>query len=511
MKSNLFLLLTIILVATSSAHGQIHGTSPNWTPPTSLPKPNTLGDISKGGIGQNIIQLSTGELIQCFTEKFPFPSGPSRIYFAKSTDDGLTWSIPVIDTPFIYTNVVFAPTIAKDTSDNIHIIWQRNVPSKDIYYAKFDKNFNVLIDTVKVTQFNFHNSFHSAYVTVDRSNKVHVMWHDGSVDSNSTANYFAKVMYRQSPNGGISWNNQLILSDTSIHKHAGFPRANFNGADGDTLAIPWRQFVSNVPSNWDVWIAYSINSGNTWSRILAAGTDSTEWDPGIVVDKNNRIHLHYHEYKKGNQLMSTIEYIYSDNLGNSWSPIQTLSPTGIRGQLSVFAYDYVSDIHCICWKDERDFVNSVNTKADVMCSFSTNGGINWLGQEFVNDLDSLSTGFKSVEVGNNNTLYVTYEYADSTGRKSIWFSKRQNTVSIFENEAPSALNWELFPNPARNNLEIITNISDFNLQIFDLNGCMINSIANEKKIDISNLNNGIYMLILYSNNTYSAKKIIIQN
>lgn len=510
MKIKLFLSVLIVFASQVGIYGQIHGTSHNWTTPTMLPKPHATGDVTKGGVGQNIIQLSTGELIQCFIEKFPYPSGPSKIYFAKSTDDGLSWSIPSIDTPFVYTNVVFSPTIAKDTWDNIHVIWQRNVPTKDIYYAKFDKNFNLLIDTVKLTQYNFHNSLNSALITIDRSNRVHVMWHDGSTDSISTYSYFAKIMYRQSPDGGLTWNNQIILSDTTIHKHAAFPRASFRGASGDTIAIPWRQFVSSVPSNWDVWMAYSTNSGNSWNRVLVGSSDSSEWDPGIVVDKNNRIHLHYHEYKKGNMLMASMEYLYTDNLGSSWSPVATLSPSGIRSQLSVFAYDYTSDIQCICWKDERDFVTTLNPKADVMCSYSTDGGNTWFGQEFVNDLDTVSTGFKSVEVGNNNTIYLTYEFADSTGRKSIWFSKRQNTISILEQNPNTSIYWKLFPNPASTHLEIITTLDNFNTRIYDLKGTLIHSASNEKNLDISNLNNGIYFVVIYSDYIYSSKKIIIQ-
>lgn len=489
---------------------QLHGTSPNWTTPSVLPKPNNLGDDSKGGVGQNIIQLSTGELIQCFTEKFPFPSGSTKIYFAISSNDGASWSIPAIDTPFISTSVVFGPTIAKDKSDNIHVIWQRNVPSKDIYYAKFDKNFNLLIDTVRVSQFRIHNSLHSAYISVDRSDKVHVMWHDGNSDSTSTNSYFSKTMYRQSPDGGLTWNNQIILSDTTIHKHAAFPRANFSGAPGDTLAIPWRQYVSTTPSNWDVWMAYSVNGGLSWSRSNVANSDSTEWDPGIVVDKNNRIHLHYHEYKKGNLLMSTMEHKYTDNLGTTWSPVATLSPPGIRSQLSVFAYDHSTNTQCICWKDERDFINSQKTRADVMCSFSTNDGVSWIGQEFVNDLDTIPTGFKSVEVGNNNTLYVTFEYADNTGRKSIWFSKRTGTDVSYREQTNFIHNTTIYPNPTNRSISIRSSVKVKKWRVIGLRGDLLLSGTETENISLGELPSGVYFLMIDTFEGQQHEKLIIQ-
>lgn len=257
MKKNICISTIILFTSIAVAFAQLHGTSPNWTNPAVLPKTNPVKSVTKGGVGQNIVRLSSGVLIQCFLED-PGTSS-AKIQFAKSTDDGVTWSIvPGIDTPFVYTNVVFAPTIAKDTSDNIHVIWIRNVPTRDMYYAKFDKNFNRLIDTVKITSLKFHNHLEGSYITVDRGNKVHIMWNDGDAKTPSNSTYFTKVMYRQSPDGGITWNNQIILSDTTIHKHAAFPRVNFGGTKGDTLAIPWRQEVID-PSNWDIWMAYSTD------------------------------------------------------------------------------------------------------------------------------------------------------------------------------------------------------------------------------------------------------------
>lgn len=510
MKKHLTAILVLIIFTNS--FGQSHGTSSNWTIPSTLPKPNALGDMTKGGIGQNIIQLSTGELIQCFTETFPYPSGPTKIYLLKSNDDGLTWGALTNYSPTSKTNIPFVPTIAKDTSDNIHMVWQRNLPNKAIYYSKMDKNFNVLIDTVKISDYSFHNNFESLYITVDRENRVHIMWHDGDTDQPSSLSYFSKVMYKQSPDGGFNWANQKILSDTTSYNgmHSGFPRANFVGASGDTIAIPWRQEKFSNSTDWDVWMAYSTDGGINWDRIIIGNTDSTEWDPGIIVDKNNRIHLHNHEYKKGNLQMTSMEYFYSDNLGVSWSPIQTLSPAGIRSQLSVFAYDYSTNTQCICWKDERDYINSVDSKADIMCSYSTDGGETWFGQEFVTDLDTIPTGFKSIEVGNNNMLYLTFEYPDSTGRKNIHFSKRANTISLIDIKNDNEVKWELFPNPVSNDLFIITPLTDFTIKFFDSKGNLLSTTINGSYIDISSLQNGIYIAVVNYKTGFSAKKIIVQ-
>lgn len=508
MSKKILLLLGVFACLIVYVFGQLHGTSPNWTAPVALPKTSSSINVSKGGVGQNLIRLQSGAIIQCFLEN-PGVS-TAKIRFAKSTDDGNTWSlVPGLDAPFTYTTAVSGPTIAKDTADNIHVIWIRNVPTKDIYYAKFDKNFNLLIDTVKITSFQYHNSLNGPYITVDRSNKVHITWHDGNVDNPSSPTYFAKVMYRQSPDGGVTWNNQLILSDITVQKHAAFARMSFAGAKGDVLAIPWRQEVVD-PNNWDVWMAYSTDGGNSWTRKNVANSDSAEWDPGIVVDRNNRIHLHYHEYKKGNLVFSTMEYKYTDDLGASWSPVQTLSIPNIRSQLSVFAYDYATNLQCICWKDERDWINNKNTRADIMCSFSTDSGNTWVGQEFINDLDTLETIFKSTEVGSNGALYATYEYTDpATNLRNIWFTKRASALSI-DGSKENNFSWNIFPNPSTNTISIQTELINYAIDLYDITGKLVFHSDKGDTVDIRNIPSGMYLLKISSGSSFKTRKIIIQ-
>lgn len=251
--------------------------------------------------------------------------------------------------------------------------------------------------------------------------------------------------------------------------------------------------------------------GVSWTRINVANSDSAEWDPGIVVDKNNRIHLHYHEYKKGNYMFSTMEYKYTDNLGASWSPIQTLSVPGIRSQLSVFSYNHSSNVHCICWKDERDWIYFNDIAPDVMCSFSTDSGNTWVGQELVNDLDTIPTSFKSVEVGSNSALYVTFEYEDPiTNRTSIWFTRRTPVLSVNMENMATNFSWNAFPNPAKNKIFIRTDLKNYTLDMYDVSGKVVYHSYEGNTIDITNIPSGVYVLKISSDNFFKVQKIMIQ-
>ena len=501
------ILLSSSLLISISIYAQ-HGVSTNWSPEYVLSKTSPTKDASKGGTGQNIIRLSNGDIVQCFVET----PGMAKIYLVKSTTDGTTWNTPVNYSPTLMTNVVSGPTIAKDTADNIHMVWIRNVPDKAMYYSKMDKDFNVLIDTIRIDNPTIVYNHAAPYITVDRKMRVHVLWHVGDVDLASTSTEFAKVSYVSSNDNGLTWGLQKIISDTTSHKHAAFPRANFSGVNSDTLAFPWRQEVVSTTA-WDVWIAYSTDGGATWTRTLAAGTANSEWDPGVVVDKNNRIHLHYHEYQGTSFSNPKIEYAYSDDLGTTWSPanpFSSISPTSIRSQLSVFAYDFETNLQCICWKDERDFVSPIDGNADVMCSFSSDGGISWQGQEFVTDIDTTELIFKSIEVGSNGILYSTYEFDDINGKRSIYLRKRNAIVSINElNNTNSSVT--VYPNPTNGDVRIILqNQNLISTKIYNSIGELIREIYTSE-FSISDLPNGLYFLQIQSNNSTHTSKIIKNN
>jgi hypothetical protein len=118
MKSKIIVILCLMaIISQRKINAQTHGTSPNWTTPTPIPKFNILGSATKGGTGQNILQLGSGELIQCYLEQFPYPSGPKKVYFSKSLDDGNTWGVPNNYLPTTKTPFALGPTIAKDSKD----------------------------------------------------------------------------------------------------------------------------------------------------------------------------------------------------------------------------------------------------------------------------------------------------------------------------------------------------------------------------------------------------------
>ncbi len=104
----------------------------------------------------------------------------------------------------------------------------------------------------------------------------------------------------------------------------------------------------------------------------------------------------------------------------------------------------------------------------------------------------------------NQTDYITWNFEESTGSLPI---EEQIAFNQFVH---------VYPNPAKEfiNIKIEKNkyfdYTDFSIYLYDLNGKRIKKTIKENSIDISNLNPGIYILKLISENLTATKKIIKQ-
>lgn len=89
----------------------------------------------------------------------------------------------------------------------------------------------------------------------------------------------------------------------------------------------------------------------------------------------------------------------------------------------------------------------------------------------------------------------------------------ENTVYEFRNTTLDISNFtdlyfDLYPNPATDIINIKTDLSKFEIEIFNLFGQSVIKSSNDKEINISNLTKGSYLVRINSNNKTFTKKII---
>jgi hypothetical protein len=81
------------------------------------------------------------------------------------------------------------------------------------------------------------------------------------------------------------------------------------------------------------------------------------------------------------------------------------------------------------------------------------------------------------------------------------------TVSLNEEE----LNFSVYPNPFTSNVDVRSNENMESIQVVDITGKVVktmNTDGNFASLDLSNLTNGAYTIVINSNNSVSTKRII---
>jgi hypothetical protein len=421
-----------------------------WSPEFALPKVAT-NSVCSGGVPNNMTVLSSGRTYIVFKET---TNSGSRFKFTWTDDHGTNWAAPLPFNPQPAAPPTGLPSIVADTTDRLHCSWASGTA---IHYAGLDAVSHTFSEYTQITNSGKNIAFQQ--VTADRSNRLHVVWHTGNPESASDT---AEVWYAQRPAGATSFNAPVMLSQNDGF-HSAFPTADFTGAGGQVLAVAWRDTTANpfVPgSDWNIKFRSSTNGGATWNaeQTLASGTDR-QFDPLLVVDRHDRIHMAYHAYP-GLPLAPNSNYValaYSTNAGVDWqnaygsNGFARISPVAENHSLCKAAYDYAHDLVWYFWK-----------KRDGSAEDLVGAGVFRRGEvvSAIENLTALGGGaaaFHNFAVGPDGRLRAHYSRSTVTPTNPF----DQATIFYRERELPPALAPTLTLLSATNDLATIAWESEF--------------------------------------------------
>lgn len=121
--------------------------------------------------------------------------GNNEIYYAKSTNEGVNWTNPKRMTWNASSSAY--PAIAAGTGNDIHIVWQDDGPGNDEIYYKRSTNGGTTWPLTKRMTWNSGDSMYPS-IASDTSDNIHLVWTDLSSGNN-------EVFYKKSTNGGTNW------------------------------------------------------------------------------------------------------------------------------------------------------------------------------------------------------------------------------------------------------------------------------------------------------------------
>jgi hypothetical protein len=144
------------------------------------------------------------------------------------------------------------------------------------------------------------NIIHGTGITTSNTGLVHVPY---NLDSQNN-----QLRYLRSKNNGDTWEaTRDLVADMGTFCFSCNPRQHpivGSAADptGKYVAITWASRMSGGQSDDDVWLLYSKDGGDTWSKPIRVNDNtatSRQFESWVAVDKYGRVHVAWTDFRDG--------------------------------------------------------------------------------------------------------------------------------------------------------------------------------------------------------------------
>jgi hypothetical protein len=297
---------------------------------------------SYGYEGRNLVRSSTGSLHLLYHE---LVDNRRFVFHITTEDNGENWSQPVvIDNSNFYGGM---PSVAIDSLNRLHVAWHAQKldgSNYNIYYCRSEDLGISWTNPILVSKIFTTNDQLYAAIAVDQNNNPHIVWNTVV----GTESNIGDVHYNFSQDGGTSWPNDKMISNSNDHR-CFVPTIDFT-SDG-------KAWVFYVDGDFDqnTRKAYFVNSNDyqLWSSPQAATTSGILYDSFVsfAVDYQDQIHLVYADnYSPGD-----IRIMYTKYSAGFWKPPIPVAKSITGGNVSYpnIAVDENNDIYLV-YRDDME-------------------------------------------------------------------------------------------------------------------------------------------------------------
>jgi hypothetical protein len=272
--------------------------------------------------------------------------GNFDIFFAVSTDGGQTFSEP--ENISENTGDSFAPRISSE-GNNVYVVWQDDTPGNvDIIFARSTdggQTFSIPPDNLSE---NAGGSFGPQIST--EGNKVYVVWWDTTIGNRD-------ILFARSTDGGQTFS----IPPDNLSENAGASAGPRISSEGNNVYVIW---TDTTPGNDDIFFAVSTDGGLTFSEPENISENTGDSFAPRISSEGNNVYVIWVDDTPGND---DIFFAVSTDGGQTFSiPPDNLSENagGSDGQQISTEGNNVY----VVWVDDTP------GNRDILFAVSTDGG-----------------------------------------------------------------------------------------------------------------------------------------
>ena len=326
-------------------------------------------------------------------------TGKFGIFLTKSTAGGTNFGTPVNISKNIGSSS--SPQFAV-SGNNVYVVWQAQATGKyQILFAKSTDGGATFTTPVNIS----NNSGDSSFPKILASeNNIYVTW----AFTVTTTDY--DVLFSKSTDGGATFTTPVNLSNTV--RDTGLPQMTVSG---NNIYITWE---NNGRGNFDVFVAKSTDSGNTFSTPVNVSKNPKSSGAPQIVASGNDVYVAWMDDTPGNYDVFVAKS--TDNASTFGTPVNVSNNTSDSGYQQIALSE--NNLY-VAWTDTISDINY-----DVLVSKSTNGGATFTTPINISK-NAGASGWPQVVVSGN--IYVIWEDI-TTGNYDILISKSTDGGATFD-------------------------------------------------------------------------------
>jgi hypothetical protein len=286
-------------------------TTPYKTATLAVVASGFSSSVSIDSNGRKIVRTSNGDLYVVYQRQGSF----NKIFLAKSSDNGISWSEVEITSEEDQQN----PSVAIDSQSNLHIAWQGKIGTSTVYQIRYIKYDGTSFSAIENFTADATKSQGTPFIAIDTQDKMHLAW-VGKDNPGDRMHYIAG-------SSGI-WGSIDTVKDEEFSGGlwSSISQFSFASDHSNSLHFVWFETVPAGGCCISIYLRYRKGEFENWSSIENIKIVDLHNYSSLAIDSQNNLHIVWHEpdNRGADGWVSLVQYLKCSG-GCDASDIETLS------------------------------------------------------------------------------------------------------------------------------------------------------------------------------------------